>query len=80
MSKKKWLALTYNHVNPDEFCDFNNHIVWYSAIFEVLKMGCNISVGQGKEFIRPDIVESRSQPLFFDSPFITHLRADFKMN
>ena len=32
-------------------------------------MGCNISVGQGKEFIRPDIVDSRSQPLFFDSPF-----------
>ena len=33
-------------------------------------MGCDISVGQGTEFIRPDIVESQSQPLFFDSPFI----------
>ena len=61
--------MTHNYVNPNEFCDFNNHIVWYSAIFEVLKMGCNISVGQGKEFIRPDIDESQSQFRFFDSPF-----------
>ena len=36
-------------------------------------MGCNISVGLGTEFIRPDIVESRNQPPFFDSPFISHL-------
>ena len=30
-------------------------------------MGYNITVGQGTEFIRPDIVESQSKP-FFDSP------------
>ena len=23
---KKGLALTHNYVNPNEFCDFNNHI------------------------------------------------------
>ena len=69
MSQKKGLALTHKYVNPDEFCYFNNHIVWYSPVFEVFKMGCDISVGQGTEFIRPDIVESQSQPLFFDSPF-----------
>ena len=63
VSNLKWM----DYVNPNEFCDFNNHIVWYSPVFEVLKMGCNISVGQGTEFIRPDIVESRSKP-FFDSP------------
>ena len=34
------------------------NIVWYSPVFEVFKMGCNISVGQGTELIRPDIVES----------------------
>ena len=62
--------MTHKYVNPDEFCYFNNHIVWYSPVFEVFKMGCDISVGQGTEFIRPDIVESQSQPLFFDSPFI----------
>ena len=33
-------------------------------------MGCDISVGQWTEFLRPDIVKSQSQPLFFDSPFI----------
>ena len=69
MSQKKGLALTHKYVNPDEFYFFNNHIVWYSPVFEVFKMGCDISVGQGTEFIRPDIVESQSQPLFFDSPF-----------
>ena len=69
MSQKKGLALTLNYVNPDEFCDFNYHIVWYFPVFEVFKMGCNISVGQGTEFIRPNIVESQSQPLFIDSPF-----------
>ena len=63
--KKRGLALTHNYVNPNEFCDFNNYIVWYSPVFEVIKMRCNISVGQGTEFIRPDIVESWSQPLFF---------------
>ena len=31
-------------------------------------MGCDISVGQGTEFIRPDIVESQSQPLFLTHP------------
>ena len=44
---KKGLALTHKYVNPNEFCDFNNHIVWYSPVFEVFKMGCNIFVGQG---------------------------------
>ena len=67
--KKKGLTSTHNYVKPKEFCDFNNHILWYSPVFEVFKMGCNISVGQGIEFIRPDIVMCRSQPLFFDSPF-----------
>ena len=38
-------------------------------------MGCNISVGQGKEIIRPDIDESQSQPLFFDSPFMQNKQA-----
>ena len=33
-------------------------------------MGCDISVGQGTEFIRPDIVESQSQPLFLTHPLI----------
>ena len=61
--------MIHKYVNPHEFYDFNNHIVWYFTVFEVFKMGCNISVGQGKEFIRPDIVESQSQPIFFDSPF-----------
>ena len=61
--KKQGLALTLNYVNPDEFCDFNNHIVRYSPVFEVFKMGCNIFVGQGTEFIRPDIIESQSLPL-----------------
>ena len=36
-------------------------------------MGCDISVGQGTESIKPDIVKSRSQPLFFDSPFNMNL-------
>ena len=48
-----------------------NETKGYSPVFEVFKMGCNISVGQGTEFIRPDIVESQSQPFFFDSPIIT---------
>ena len=38
-------------------------------------MGCNISVGQGKEFIRPDIDESQSQFRFFDSPFTQNKQA-----
>ena len=46
------------------------NIVWYSPVFEVFKMGCYISVGQGTEFIRTDIVESSSQHPFFESPFI----------
>ena len=70
MSQKKGLALTHKYVNPDEFCFFNDHILWYSPVFEVFKMGCYISVGQGTEFIRTDIVESSSQPPFFESPFI----------
>ena len=36
-------------------------------------MGYNISLGQGTEFIRPDIVESRSQSLLFNSPFKSKL-------
>ena len=68
MSQKKGLALTHNYVNRNEFCDFDNNIVWYSPLFEVFKMGCIISVGQGTEIIRPDMVESQNQP-FFDSPF-----------
>ena len=67
MSQKKrgWLWHTTD-VNPNKFCDFNNHIVWYSPVFEVFKIGCDISVGHGTEFIRPDIVESQSQPLFIN--------------
>ena len=80
--KKKGLALTHNYFNPNKFCDFNNHIVSHSPVFVVFKRGCNISVGQGTEFIRPDIVESRSQPLSFDSPFnsklyLLHCRKNF---
>ena len=44
--------------------------VWYSPVFEVFKMGCNISVGQDTEFIRPGIVKSQSQPLFLTHPLI----------
>ena len=73
MSQKKGLALTHKYVNPDEFCYFNNHIVWYSPVFEVFKMGCDISVGQGTEFLRPDIVESQSQPLFLTHPLLMPL-------
>ena len=47
-------------------------ILWYSPVFEVFKMGCNSSVGQGTEFITPDIVDSQSQPFFFDSSFIIY--------
>ena len=38
-------------------------------------MGCNISVGQGKEFIRPNIDESQSQFRFFDSSFTQNKQA-----
>ena len=48
---------TINYANPKEFCDFNNHIVWNSPVFEVFKMGCNIFAGQGTEFIKPDMVQ-----------------------
>ena len=58
------------YVNPNEFCDFNDNIVWYSPVLEVFKMGCNISVGQGTEIIRPEIIESQSQPIFWTHPLV----------
>ena len=45
-----------DYVNPNEFCDFDNHILWYSSVFEVFKMGRNIFAGQ--EFTRPEMIES----------------------
>ena len=56
-----------------EGCRFKHDSVLLPGILlylsEVFKMGYNIFVGQGTEFIRPDIIESQSQPPF-DSPFI----------
>ena len=73
MSQKKGLTSTHNYVKPKEFCDFNNHILCYSPVFEVFKMGHNIFAGQGTEFIKPDMVECWSQPLFLTHPLFNYI-------
>ena len=68
VKKRGWLwhttmSILMNYVT----LHFNNHIIYGNYLyyrFSKSKMWCNISVSQGTELIRPDIVESQSQPLF----------------